>query len=64
MNGTGSPGSKLRYNRRLVDFVLSMERALVTWGISDLVYRIVAGPLAAIVYCIFFLKQKQKVLTS
>ena len=56
MNGTGSPGSKLRYNRRLVDFVLSMERAMVTWGISDLVYRVVAGPLAAIVYCIFFLK--------
>jgi len=56
MNGTGSPSSKLPYNRRLVDFVLSMERAMVTWGISDLVYRIVAGPLAVIIYCIFFLK--------
>jgi len=38
----------------LVDFVLAMERAMVRWGISDLVYRIVAGPLAALIYLWFY----------
>ena len=56
MNATGSSSRKPRYNRRLVEFVLAMERAMVRWGISDLVYFVVGGPLAALVYCIFFLK--------
>jgi len=45
-----------RYNRRVVDFVLSMEVAMVRFGISDLIYRIVAGPLAFATYCVFFWK--------
>jgi 1-acyl-sn-glycerol-3-phosphate acyltransferase len=56
MNATGSPSRKPPYNRRLVDFVLAMERAMVRWGISDFVYFVVAGPLAAMVYAWFFLK--------
>ena len=51
-----SPSPKLRYNRRLVDFVLWFEQAIMRWGISDLVYFIVAGPLALVLHCIFFIK--------
>jgi len=46
--------SRARYNRRVVDFVLSFETVMVRFGISDIIYTIAAAPIAFIVYCFFF----------